>query len=781
MRLICLLAVWMITVMPAAGGVFLPGDWTGDLRVDLDDFSALAREWDPLADGESLDRLAFHWLMDAGSGTGVSVEAAYTDRARYEPGGMCLITVQCRNASQAAWQGSLRLNVTRLGRGVHTDRQAVSLAAGQTAARTFAWTVPATDFEGYHVEAWLDNGSYAVTAVDVSSDWKRYPRYGYVTEFYAGQSTARNTELLDELCRDYHINSLQYYDWMWRHENVILRNTAGAISDPWTDWRGAQISFGVLQDSIARANARAMAPMPYFQIYMALDNYQALSRVSPQWGLYADTGHARQYAHDAGVNMWLFNPANVQWQNHLCGEVTEALTTMHWAGVHLDQLGNIGGGVYYDYGGSAVDLEWALAAMVNRGKDHLDWLEATNPATVGRDAVIFNLVDGGVGSWAADEVLASKTDVVYSELWSNETYGGVSEFVRHARAASGRKAVVLAAYVNRDEDTGGTFDADSVLLADAAFFASGAFHLELGDGEHMLAQEFFPARDKQIGANLRRRLKDYYHFITAYERLLFAPELRFGDGGLQWIAIGGQPLSGHGAGDTIWFLNRATPEAEIFHLVNLLGNDDRWRNVAAAPPVLEDLAVKLRLGPDAQVTAVKLASPDCQGGIMQPLPYTTGTDARGAYVSVTVPRLEYWDMLYVERTVELPAGGRYEAERAIQWNTAVDTDHGGYTGSGFVDQFTEAGDSVSFVVAAPRAGNYTLRFRYANGGPAATRSVVVNGDILGNVTLAPLGDWEQWGVAEATVPLEAGVHQVVLYYGHWNAGAINLDRLELEN
>ena len=76
---------------------------------------------------------------------------------------------------------------------------------------------------------------------------------------------------------------------------------------------------------------------------------------------------------------------------------------------------------------------------------------------------------------------------------------------------------------------------DSVLLADAAFFASGAFHIELGEGEYMLAQEFFPARDKLIGGDLRSRLEDYYNFITAYESLLFAPNLRFGDGGLQWI------------------------------------------------------------------------------------------------------------------------------------------------------------------------------------------------------------------------------------------------------
>lgn len=763
----------------AAASVAIPADYTGDQKVTLADFAVLSDDWLRFSDLDNLDRLAFHWLMDRSSAPDVSVQTIYTDKSRYEPGAESAIMVICKNTAASPWQGRLSLYITRHGHQVHRDSQFLSIGASQSVTSTFKWTPPQEDFQGYLVETWLENGSSGITAIDVSSDWKRYPRYGYITEFYASTPTARNTDMLNQLSRDYHINCLQYYDWMWRHENVIQRNETGQILSPWTDWRGASISFEVLQDSIAKANARAMSPMPYFQIYMGLDGYEQVSGVSPQWGLFADTAHANQYHHDAGVNMWLFNPGNVAWQNHLCDQYSDALTTMNWAGIHLDQLGDIGSGNYYDYGGSGVDLEWALGAMLNRSKDHLDYLEAINPSVIGRDALIFNIVDGGVDRWAVDEVLASKVDMVYSELWTTESYGGVSDFVRYAKANI-RKPVILAAYINQHENTSGYFDTDTVLLADAAFFASGAFHLELGDGGYMLAQEYFPARDKLVSEDLRIRLKDYYHFITAYEQLLFAPQLRFGDGGLQWLSIDGYNLSGNGGGNTLWFLNRGTEAFEIFHLINLLDNDDRWRNAAETPAVLHDIPVKLRLGPDAQVSGVYTASPDINGGIMQTLPYTLAEDSQGDYLSITLPRLEYWDMIYVERTVNPPANNRYEAERAVRQHVNINTDHGGYSGTGFVDHFAEVQDNVNFYVVIPQAGSYTIRLAYANGGSAATRSLIINGDIEGDIAFNPLGHWDTWSVAAHPVYFEAGVHQVTVYYGSSNSGAINLDYLEIQ-
>jgi dextranase len=187
--------------------------------------------------------------------------------------------------------GTVTLTISRLGRSIFTTNQAVALAANGMATLTFTWPAPMTDYRGYMVEAWLNNGSFAVTAINVSSDWRRYPRYGYITEFYQGQSSQRNTNIVRQLTRDYHVNCVQFYDWMWRHENVIQRSRS-SIVDPWTDWRGAHISYAVLRDMVAKAHDRNIAAMPYFQIYVGLDGYEQISGVSPQWGLFSDPLHA---------------------------------------------------------------------------------------------------------------------------------------------------------------------------------------------------------------------------------------------------------------------------------------------------------------------------------------------------------------------------------------------------------------------------------------------------------------------------------------------------------
>ena len=759
----------------------IPTDYNHDCRVDLKDFALLAGGWFQNYTWDDLLLLAAHWLTDATLGQNAAVNRVYPDKARYSPGDTATFTVELTNGAASSFNGVVTLLISHLGHPVFTDKQGVTLAPNSTAICTFTWPTPLANFHGYFIEAWLTNGSFAVTALDVSSDWRRYPRYGYITEFYQGQSSQRSTDIFNQLMRDYHINCVQFYDWMWRHENVI-EGSPPNIVDPWIDWRGAHISYAVLTDMVAKAHLHNIAVMPYFQIYISLDSYEQISGVSRQWGLFSDQSHTNQFHHTADtVNFWVFNPAKVNWQNHLLNEYADALLNLNFDGIHLDQLGNIGGGIYYDYNGNFVDLGNSFSPMLNLSKNHLDYLEGQYPSLAGHDALTFNMVDGGINNWGVNDVVRnSRVDFLYSELWGNGTYEGVHNFVKKSRAESGGKAMVLAAYINRYEDTGGYFDDDSVRLADAAFFASGAFHIELGDGDQMLGNEFFPNRSKQMSADLKSVMKDYYDFITAYEMLLFAPELGLGDTGLQWISITGQPLSGNATGKTIWFLSRHTSEFEVLHLINLLGNDDQWRNIANTPPLLTNLSVKYRLGPDANVSGVYFASPDLNHGVMRLLPYFTGFDAQGNFISFTVPSLAYWDIIYFERSLTPPPANIYEAEDAVKSSVSVNTNHSGYSGTGFVDHFANVNDSVSFVILVPTDNNYSFRFRYANAtGATATRQVFVDGDYAGNISFPPLANWDTWATVPLVVRLKAGVHQVVLYFSSSNSTAINLDYLQL--
>jgi dextranase len=202
--------------------------------------------------------------------------------------------------------------------------------------------------------------------------------------------------------------------------------------------------------------------------------------------------------------------------------------------------------------------------------------------------------------------------------------------------------------VNVDHLTLGSFDPEAVQLADAVMFASGVTHIEIGDDLAGLAHEYYPNLSKSVTPALQRALRRFYGFAAAYENLLFAPDVAPVDPGpapLQLLS--GQRLDDHGAG-VIYPIFRRAPDAEIVHLVNLIGvDDDQWRNTAPPPQPQTDLRIRYRLGAGSRATGMFVASPDVQAGRPIPLSYTTSEDASGSLVEATIPRLEYWDMLVI--------------------------------------------------------------------------------------------------------------------------------------
>ena len=51
------------------------------------------------------------------------------------------------------------------------------------------------------------------SAIDVPSDWVRFPRYGSVAQ----SGSSLNTANLMWQLKNYHLNAVQFYDWQWKH------------------------------------------------------------------------------------------------------------------------------------------------------------------------------------------------------------------------------------------------------------------------------------------------------------------------------------------------------------------------------------------------------------------------------------------------------------------------------------------------------------------------------------------------------------------------------------
>jgi dextranase len=217
------------------------------------------------------------------------------------------------------------------------------------------------------------------------------------------------------------------------------------------------------------------------------------------------------------------------------------------------------------------------------------------------------------------------------------------------------KAVVFPAYMNYNysknfsESAPGFFNEPGVRLADAAIFAAGGAHVELGDGDKMLLHEYFPNINLRMSASLKAAMQNYYNFLVAYENLL-----RDGtQASSMQVNVSNVAAGTSGEAGKVWVLPKRRAGYDIVHLINLENNtSNEWRDTNAnypAPDVFTNLPIKMYYRGSLNAGArLFYATPDDQFGKPQQLSYNTGSDAGGKYVSFTLPRLHYWDMIWLE-------------------------------------------------------------------------------------------------------------------------------------
>ena len=212
--------------------------------------------------------------------------------------------------------------------------------------------------------------------------------------------------------------------------------------------------------------------------------------------------------------------------------------------------------------------------------------------------------------------------------------------------------------VNIDCITFREFNSDSIKLADAAFAANGAHHLELGDYGRMLDNEFFVNSGRSMSADLQTWMKNYYNISTAYENLLFGDNLTRKERQVEVSTNGvGLPTSTDGSANTIWANTMTSNAGTALHLINLRtndseGNDEYWRNAAKQILAFDNTSVTYHLeGGEAVPGSIYAVSPDVDGGRPMLLDFTTGTDEQGrTTLTFNVGRLSSWDMVVFSPT-----------------------------------------------------------------------------------------------------------------------------------
>lgn len=228
--------------------------------------------------------------------------------------------------------------------------------------------------------------------------------------------------------------------------------------------------------------------------------------------------------------------------------------------------------------------------------------------------------------------------------------------------------------VNIDCITLREFNSASVKLADAAFAANGAHHLELGDYGRMLDNEFFVNSGRSMSPDLQAWMKNYYNISTAYENLLYGDHLTRQERQVEVSTAGvSLPTSTDGAANTIWANTMTSDAGTALHLINLRtndqdGNDEYWRNAAKRTLPFGDTSVTYHLAAGEPAPAsVFVVSPDDDGGRPTQLDVTLGTDEQGnATVTFNVGWLSTWDMVVFSPTKDAGrAGAEASASEAV--------------------------------------------------------------------------------------------------------------------
>ncbi len=561
-----------------------------------------------------------------------------TDRARYAPGDIARISIDIANDAAGPFRGELRLSIRHLGDSVAMLTRPVPLEAGESLTRTLDWPVPTQDFIGYGIDADLVSGRHVVdrasNALDASSDWRKFPRYGFFSDYGSDQTAEEIDRRAKELAR-YHIGAVQFYDWMFTHDRLVARNPDGTLAREWKDWTGRTIVAETLRRKVAAAHRQGMKALAYSLMYgdSGSDRPEHL-----EWAAFRGPFQTewQDVESHPPTNAFLFvmDVTHPEWRRHLFGELNEAFRIFGFDGLHLD---NLGGRRLYRYNSdSGIQERDAFPAFIAAAKRAFPGL-----------TVLHNDVMGNY----RDEMAQSEADAYYQEVWWRETYQELRDIILDAQAKSGGgKQVVLAAYVHKYDPPPEWIDDATVRLLDAAIFANGGFHLELGEGEEMLVHEYFPIHQPRMRPALKRAVRDLYDFHVRYQNLLaFSPEGNLCDGtpGAR-LSSDTHVLDKNASSESIWTVVKVRDgEYDAVSLINLFGVDTQWRNRSDPPSVQRNIRLKYHL--DRPVRKAWLATPDDGTGRPQALEFAEGRDEHGYFVEVEAPRLEYWDLLIFDK------------------------------------------------------------------------------------------------------------------------------------
>ena len=456
-----------------------------------------------------------------------------------------------------------------------------------------SWQPPRQTGRGYGVQACLldaAGGEHTplTTAFDVQEHWTDCPRYGFLCDFAPNREDIAET--LDALAR-FHINSLQFYDWQYRHHDLL------PPGEEYLDPLGRRLSLATVRLMLDAAHQRGMACMPYLVVYAAGLDFWA---THPEWALYGADGQPLKFFDFLG----LMDPSpDKGWSRHLLAECGRVLQALPFDGLHVDQYGDPKQG--YDAAMQPVDIPAAFAAFVRS-------LKANYPQT----ELLFN----AVGNWPIESLAAEPLDALYIEIWPPAVrYTDVAEVIQQGRTISSGKPVIIALYQPADHIA-------NIRLADAFILGAGGTRIQLGERARLLADPYFP-KHHPLSQELYQALRQWNDFSVRYGEWL----------GPQAAEATEVQVTSPAA---ICAFPRRRADWVVLGLVNTTGISDlHWDEPHPAPQPLSNVRLEVRGAPGIQ--QAWWADPNNPDPTLRPLEIEQVDD----HFTVCLPEINYFALL----------------------------------------------------------------------------------------------------------------------------------------
>ncbi len=550
---------------------------------------------------------------------GSAVATCHPNKGTYKPGEIVRLLIQIEVQVVEPTPARLTVLVSHLADKINEINQEFILSEGlQTIDVSF--TPPPKAPRGYGIDLRIETESgtelkCGSAAFDVLQHWTQTPRYGFLTDFFPGRSDASQT--MESLTR-YHINGLQFYDWMYRHDQFLTNE------DPYLDPLGRSLSLDTVEDLIIAAHERNIAAMPYTAIYAAsIPFYEE----HPDWAIFQANG--QPFLLGENFLVYMDPRPDSPWVEHLLTQFNQVLQQTAFDGIHLDQYGDPKEG--YDVYGERFELAVPLAETINATKE-LVLLHRP------RGAVVFNAVT----NWPIETVAPSYQDFVYIEVWSPyDWFDDLLKLITNAQDLSAGKPIILAAYIDPSLE-------HNARLIDAVIFASGGGHIELGEVNGMLADPYFP-KYQVMTPSLAEAMRRYYDFAVRYQDVIGPRTRDSTQHYLHRIEMDGISTNPSVLTDKVWPIVREGEGFSAISFINLLGVEKpEWTSPVKNPPTpLGAIIVKV-YDIDREISRIWFASPDLDNPSPHLLEYTLEAEEGRNGLVFELPSLTYWDLVVIE-------------------------------------------------------------------------------------------------------------------------------------